>query len=379
LLLATFTILVHVVVVDLIAYHILDIKMPGSKPERFIQFSSLLGWDQIPNASGYFYRYEDGTKFFVEMNGHGFTDSDRTLQKTRPRIALLGDSVTQFWEAEVLDRGQYVIEEYLDRKYEVLNFGVRGYGTDQALILFENRAAQFSPDIVIYTFCINDFRDNTDTKYKPFYELDPGSPNGLVLSGYPIDFRPTKSLRDWNIRDYSLVFRKYKDFEKQVNYFFAAFFGGNEEPISRHAPLEDHFLIRPYKLHYNEEDRRREEITLGLLAKLNQSVKDRGMKLLIVEGVYRSVHEEEDRQKLKQVYGDQFDFDRVTNTLQEYTQQNGIAFLSLPQLAQDNGIRISDLMHQEDNVHFDNRGIRFFSRAVVDKLNSLQWVQSSTN
>jgi len=377
-LLATVSILIPILVVDFTAYHILDIKMVGSKPERFFQFSPLLGWDLIPNSSGNWYRYEDGTKYFVEMNGHGFPDTDRKLEKSRPRIALVGDSVTQFWEAELPDRGQFVIEEFLDHRYEVLNFGVRGFGTDQVLILFENHVARFSPDIIIYTFCINDIWDNSNSKFKPYFEIDPESPGGLALTGYPIEFRDTRDWLDTNLRDYSIMFRKYKDFEKQFNNFFGSLFGGQNEPVSPHAPLEDHFMIRPYKLNYDQEDRRREEITLKLLAKLNQAVKDRGMKLLVVEGVYRFAHEEAGRREIERIYEDQFDFDRVTNSFRDFTEENGIAFLSLPQLVQDNGIPFSDLMHPEDDMHFNKDGILFYSQAVVDKLRSLKWVEGPT-
>jgi len=373
--LAAVSILIPIVAIDLIAFHILDMKKIGYKPERFIQFSTLLGWDLIPNSSGFWYRYEDGTKYFVEMNSYGFPDIDRSLEKTRPRIALIGDSVTQFWEADLPDRGQFVIEETLDHRHEVLNFGVRGYGTDQVLIQFQNRVAQFSPDIVIYNLCINDFWDNRNSKHKPIFELDLDSPGGLALTGYPIEIRHTWESHETNLSDYSFVFRNYKDIEKQFNNFFGSLFGEKNEPVSRHAPLEDHFLIRPYKLNYNQEDQRREEITLKLLAKLFQAVNDRGMKLLVVEGVYRYAHEEAGRREIEQIYGDQFDFDRVTNTLRKFSEEKGIAFLSLPQIIQDNGIPFSDLMHPDDSMHFNKDGILFYSQAVVDKLRSLKWVE----
>jgi len=194
LLLAGITILIALLVIDFMAYVAFDIKIPGHRPERFFQFSPLLGWEQIPISSGYWYRHEDGTKFFVEINSHGFADSERKIRKTRPRIALIGDSLTQNWEAELPDRGQYVLAKLLDQRFEVLNFGMRGYGTDQTLILFENRVVQFEPDIVIYTFCVNDFWNNVDTAAKPYFELDPSEPNGLALKGYPLEFQSLSTL-----------------------------------------------------------------------------------------------------------------------------------------------------------------------------------------
>ena len=138
-LLVIFSCLLTIILVDVTAFFILDIKVPGYDPERFIQKSPILGWMTRPNVKGYWHRYEDGTKFHVETNSYGFSDSERDLQKTRPRIALIGDSTTQNWEAEKTDRGQFVIEKLLDNSFEVLNFGVRGFGTDQTFILFENK------------------------------------------------------------------------------------------------------------------------------------------------------------------------------------------------------------------------------------------------
>ena len=135
-LLIIFSCLLTVLVFDMTAFFIFDRKIVGYDPERFFRKSAVLGWTVRPNAKGYWYRYDDGTKFFVETNSFGFSDSPRNLKKTRPRITLIGDSTTENWEVEKPDRGQFVIESLLDNAYEVLNQGVRGYGTDQTYILF---------------------------------------------------------------------------------------------------------------------------------------------------------------------------------------------------------------------------------------------------
>jgi len=40
--------------------------------------------------------------------------------------------------------------------YEVLNFGVSGYGVAQAVETLRSRALQLDPDIVVYAYCLND-------------------------------------------------------------------------------------------------------------------------------------------------------------------------------------------------------------------------------
>jgi hypothetical protein len=108
-----------ILLIDFVAFFILDIKPPAYRRDRFFEFSPLLGWTHRPNSEGYWYRYGDATKSYISINSHGFADSERDITKGRPRIALIGDSTTEFWEADTKDRGQYVIEELLNRKFEV--------------------------------------------------------------------------------------------------------------------------------------------------------------------------------------------------------------------------------------------------------------------
>jgi len=367
--LAVFSIIFTILVVDSIAYFILDIKVPGHKPERFFQFSPLLGWFHKPNSEGYWYRYGDGTKYRVSINKYGFSDSERNVKKTRPRIALIGDSTTEFWEAEEKDRGQYIIEELLHNNFEVLNFGVRAYGTDQTYIVFTNVGVHFSPDIVIYTFCINDIWDNADVHSKPYFTLAPRKPGGLVLEGYPIQFNSSDRFGgSSSVSTYSFVYRTLARVLSKIEY------KKQDSNHGAHPPLESHFMIRPYKRVYNSEDHRRMEITTKIISLLNDYVKENKMKLLVVEGVYTLALDVNEQHQLIQRYGDKFDFEKVSGILEEYTGENEIAFLSLPALIKDQNINVKELMHRTENTHLNREGILFYSRAVVDKLRSLHWV-----
>jgi len=164
-----FSLIITILLIDLFYFYILDRKIAGYKPGRFFQYDLLTGHSHRPNSEGYWYPYNDGTKFYVRINSFGFADSERKIIPTKPRIALIGDSTTEFWEADEPYRGQYVIESLLNDRFEVINLGVRDYGTDQTYILFQNIGIHFSPGIVIYTFCINDINDNVNSKSKPFF------------------------------------------------------------------------------------------------------------------------------------------------------------------------------------------------------------------
>ncbi len=365
-----FSIIFTIVVIDFVTYFILDSKVPGHKPERFFQFSPLLGWFHKPNSEGYWYRYGDGTKYRVSINKYGFADSERNVKKTRPRIALIGDSTTEFWEADEKDRGQYIMEELLHNKFEILNLGVRAYGTDQTYLLFKNVGIHFSPDIVIYTFCINDLWDNANVHSKPFFKLAPRKPGGLVRDGYPIKFDSSLDRLGISSRveTYSFVYRTLKRELSKIKYRIKDTIQGSQ------FPLEFHFELRPYKRVYNSDDHRRMEITTRIISLLNDYVKENKMKLLVVEGVHIPAIDINKQHRLIQKYGDKFDFDKVSGILEEHTGENEIAFLSLPALIKDQNINVNEFTHHYDDMHLNREGILFYSRAVVDKLRSLRWI-----
>lgn len=370
-LLAISSVVLLVVVVDMVAFHIFDIKYSGYRPERFFQYSTLTGHFHKPSSEGHWYRYYDGTKFKVRTNKYGFADSERAVEKTRPRIALIGDSVVEFWEVEEKDRGQHVIEAMLDGAYEVLSHGVRGFGTDQTYLLFEQVGVHFSPDIVIYTFTINDVWDNSNTASKPYFVLDPTTPNGLVVTGYPIAMKPAS--QNLGVIDRykrrSIVYRKL-DFGLRL--IKASL--GQSSPV-RSVPLEAHFELHPYKKIYDSEDSRRMEITLGLIAMLRDFAQSQGMKFLLVEGLYKPVQDEWSREQIIREYGEVFDFDNVTTALGDFCGTERIAFLSLPRAIENRGVAVSTLMHPDDTMHLNAAGVRLYSEVVVEKLRSLQWVE----
>jgi lysophospholipase L1-like esterase len=370
------SIIAIILVIDCAVYFILDIKIPGHKPERFFQFSPLFGWCHRPNSEGYWYRHRDGTKYYVTTNRHGFADSERNIEKTRPRIALIGDSVTEFWEVEAKYRGQYAIEQLLHDNFEILNFGVRGYGTDQTHILFATTGVQFAPDIVIYTFCVNDINDNSSARSKPYFTIATGEPGGLSLEGYPIEFRPSLDRQGVGstLRNYSFVYRTLEEAVPRLGYLTRRLVKGTDSNKGAHLPLTSHFELRPYKKIYDSDDHRRMEVTLKIVSLLSDLVRANGMRILVVEGIYSPVLDENRQKELVQIYGDEFDFEKVTRILENHTEENGIAFLSLPRVITERQITVRELMYRSDSVHLNREGILFYSHAVVDKLRSLHWV-----
>jgi len=65
------------------------------------------------------------------------------------RIALIGDSFTFSDEASYEESWSYKLERKLRPQVQVLNFGVSGYGIDQAYLRYKRDVRPWHPDIVV--------------------------------------------------------------------------------------------------------------------------------------------------------------------------------------------------------------------------------------
>lgn len=358
------SVLVSVLVVDLVAFYPLGIRPIGWAASRFFQHSSTLGWEHKPYAEGTWYAYKDGTRTHVRINAYGYADAEREVAKDRPRIALIGDSTTEYWEVEEEGRPQYVMERMLEHRVEVLNFGLRGAGTDQELILYRRQAVFFSPDIVVLTFCVNDFGNNAEHEWKPWFELDDEAPDGVRLAGMPIRGERLPKPSWWlELIERSFTLRQLK---------FALV--GYGDHFRAGVPLETHLELRPFKRAYNAEDQRRLELLQRLIAAIVNYSRAQGIRFLLVEGIERPVLDEDQRTKIIEIYGDIFDFDRVTVALEEHSAAMGYEFLSLPRLVRERGLDVRTLMHPHDSMHLNAAGAELFSIAVVERIRALGWI-----
>ena len=107
----------------------------------------------------------DGSWEFV-TNGKGLRDS-REFPYGKPsgmlRVLALGDSHTQGYEVRQHATYAAVLERYLAARglrAEVLNAGVSGFSTAEALAYLENEGYRYQPDVVVLGFYANDFEDN---------------------------------------------------------------------------------------------------------------------------------------------------------------------------------------------------------------------------
>jgi hypothetical protein len=158
------------------------LRILGYSAPQWYRLDPHLGWSLRPHRVGT--HVEEGRRTFVRINNAGFRDRDRFVDKLDGvyRIAVLGDEVSEAMQVNVDETWWWRLPPLLqactkERRVEVLNFAVGGYGTGQELVTLETTAMRYQPDLVLLQFSnANDVVDNSfalsPRKLRPFYRVD---------------------------------------------------------------------------------------------------------------------------------------------------------------------------------------------------------------
>jgi GDSL-like lipase/acylhydrolase family protein len=154
-----------------------------SRRSFFIE-DSLLGWTIGPGREG-----NDG---MYKSSAEGLRSMDRGAnfrsREARNRVVLFGDSFTFGNDVPFEQSWGHYLENNLGASTQVLNFGVDGYGVDQAYLRFKREAAQWAPSVSILAFIQDDLYRNV-TVY-PFFRLSwerPFSKPRFVMNGEKLE------------------------------------------------------------------------------------------------------------------------------------------------------------------------------------------------
>ncbi|CAM9806719.1 unnamed protein product [Phaeothamnion confervicola] len=173
-----------------IALRLVDYSRPP-----FYRYDSETGTSHRPNVEGWYER-EDLIK--IRINSHGLRGPEVPIAKPPGvfRIAVLGDSFAEGFQVTFDSRFSKVMEDAFgagrcggDKRVEVLNFGVSGYGQAREILMFRHRVVAYQPDLVLLQFHGgNDFRNNTkEMERNPFNPYFVFEGDKLVLDRGALD------------------------------------------------------------------------------------------------------------------------------------------------------------------------------------------------
>lgn len=176
-----------------------------SNPEMLWQHDPLLGWSHEPHSSAEYVGPRPWPIEFrsqVDINSLGQRGPEPASgTQDGVRILFLGDSMVAGFEVAFEETFVELLEarlaRALGRPVEVVNGGVRGYGTDQSFLSFRERGRALAPDVVLLWLSHNDLIDDVTIHRmrrifgKPAFVLD--ETTGLRLVASPVPLYPACS------------------------------------------------------------------------------------------------------------------------------------------------------------------------------------------
>jgi hypothetical protein len=167
-----------------------QISKPGEN--KFVRFDEKLGWQYTPYNSGI---GDYGATYTFSADGFRSASRSATIDPLKPTILLVGGSVLFGHGLPFEDTFGAKLDKQLEKKYNILNFAVQGYGTDQAYVILQELLPKYKPKFVIANIIEDNILRNVNIDRrrlvpcsifmgtKPAFEIRNGS---LVQISYPI-------------------------------------------------------------------------------------------------------------------------------------------------------------------------------------------------
>ncbi|GIK43189.1 MAG: hypothetical protein BroJett011_70220 [Chloroflexota bacterium] len=141
-----------------------SLKTWAADPNKYVQFDPVLGWSIRPNAQG----QQDGVTYTSNSTGmRSLREYPLSKAAGILRIGTFGPSFTH--SDDVADEATWQAQmERARPDLEVMNWGVGGYGTDQAFLRYQTQGAAYQPDVVLIGFEEDNIRRNVN-RFRPFF------------------------------------------------------------------------------------------------------------------------------------------------------------------------------------------------------------------
>lgn len=305
-----------------------------------------------------------GRAIRIRTNSHGMRW--REVSRPKPsgvtRVAFLGDSFTfGCWsdsiETSFVGRFDTLVG---DERTEVLNFGVGGYGADDALLLLREEVAAFRPDYVIFAlFNGNDFRDTFLGLRKHLVvdgaaELDPS----VLREKLPHPEIEGRGERRVAARDPWLARRLVA--QLATGRLMLAATGWSNPWVE--FPSSPQFTSFVYWSQYPYPDLalRARRVMLETLAALNDTSSEMGAEFAVASLPFREqVYAVEDS-------GPGYDIRRPQQAVARWAQDAGVPYLDLLPPLRAHALTHHRPLYLGEDIHFGDFGHRFVGERLAE-------------
>lgn len=303
-------------------------------------------------------RTVDGEDINIKINQQGmhWRSFDPLLPKTKQRVAVVGDSFTfGSWSTDHEKSFVGVLDQKINNQgFEVLNFGVCGYGVDDIELLIREKVINFDPDYVILAFfCGNDFRDTFLGLDK--YVIRDGTAKfdpALLKRLIPAEYRPASAKQQLPLATLRLLKRLAMKFAESPPEIPSApvVSGGSALKMGFRADSSFTSFTFWSRDPYPAVATKAIEITLERIESIRRMLASTGPKFMIANLPYQ------EQVYVKEIQGSGYNVERPQCYLQDYAMDNDIPYLDLLPPLRDN-VRInSKKIYVTGDPHFNTSG-----------------------
>jgi lysophospholipase L1-like esterase len=252
-------------------------------PALYTEYDPVLGWRHRPGAR---VEFPQGS---YSINSRGLRDEERGYPPTdeAERILVLGDSFAEGFSVPFEDSVSQVLERTLraaGSRADVINGGVVGYSTDQEYLFYSTDLARYGARTVVLLFFYNDILGNVLPAIGGAPKPVLCSEDGLLSSSPPVP-PPVRSERTaWHPHPpYPLGSAALEWVRQRLSisprlYRASSRLGLWEAPEAGLPPEE----FKVFKRRTPRAERRAWNCTTRLLKALNEDVRSRGARLVVV-------------------------------------------------------------------------------------------------
>ena len=357
----------------------------------FLQINTKSNTRYIPNKGSthvpgaYFRISKEG---FSEgyFNSHGFRDRERSYEKPANtyRILVLGDSQVEAVQVALEDSFTAILEKALNAescktKFEVLSFGLSGFGTAEEYERYMNFGIDYSPDMVILAVTTaNDIQDNSKflswEMTRVYFNFD--AKGNLVLDRSLVDAYdsgltlPKRFFQALKRHSYlaSLVSERWFLLKQLLSRARFEETHSSLENAPGTKKLSEFSELNIYLPDMSLRWREAYEITKALILKLKSAVEKNGSKFVLVTLTNaEQVHPEQGEEFSKQ-YGLKFDYDQPNRILGELAKQEFITTLQLMPSFRKYHVETGQYLHGFGSGtigHWNERGHRLAAKEIL--------------
>lgn len=314
-------------------------------------FDKNLMYKHIPNFRFNYERQE--FKQAIKFNSNGLRDYEYSYEKDANsyRILVIGDSVPEALQVSLDKSFTKILERKLNqksqKKYEVINAGTGGYGTENELIFLKKEGINYRPNAIILVFSPNDIEDNyasllidvVDGKIKENIPISVSVPKRLML--YCSRYLDICSLFQSTV----LIIKKKDNSDKNL------------------------FKYYPYSKENSREFKKAMDDTLFLINKMSNFAEQNKINFVIVVAPSREQVDDKMWQKYMNENGlneDTAEYDKLQRYLMSDAKSKNINIIDLlPAFKQKN---INNTFYYNIDGHWNQKGHELAADLLYDYL-----------